>query len=77
MSEREEWQTVDTINTRHLTECEGCGECDHLMNLYMACDGCGTWGNKEHGEWHLLPNGETHCCSCHESARLQQEKPHE
>lgn len=38
--------TADSANIRHLEECPGCPECDSLLEFYMACDGCGSWGHK-------------------------------
>ena len=46
-------QTVDGRNIQHLEECPGCPECTRLLDFYMACDGCGAWGNQEAGAWHL------------------------
>lgn len=39
--------TIDGDNIQHLEECPGCMECDRLLEFYMACDSCGSWGNKE------------------------------
>jgi hypothetical protein len=49
---------------QHLTECQGCDECNFLMSLYTACDNCGHWMNNECEYFYNLQTGETLCFTC-------------
>lgn len=54
-----------TSGRDHLEECtvDGCEECEHLMEFYTACDGCGYWMHKD-TEYHVLEDGRTLCNDC-------------
>lgn len=48
----------------HLERCPGCGECDHLMGFYTACDNCGDWMSNECEHYYNQETGETLCFAC-------------
>ena len=51
-----------TIGRDHLEACtlDDCPECDHYLEFYMACEGCGHWGHQESDGW-ILWNGMPFC----------------
>lgn len=59
-------------DVKHLEECHGCAECDDLLQWYMACDGCGSWGSKESDGFELvfvdkvIPQFLCKSCAAHE-----------
>lgn len=66
--------TTDGDNVQHLEECPGCMICERLLEFYMTCDGCGSWGNKESAGFEMVQrNGVDmfYCWSCR-SANTQE-----
>lgn len=66
-----ETTTSDSENCAHLTNCPGCDKCEALLEHYMACDECGSWGNKEANGWKKTSENQFVCESC---AAIQAQK---
>ena len=43
-------------NIKHLEECPGCHECDYLLEFYMSCDKCGSWGHTDSDGFEMVEN---------------------
>ena len=56
--------SLDQENIRHLEECPGCDHCTGLTEFYLACDRCGTWGNKDANHTYEYHDGELICEHC-------------
>lgn len=41
-----EIKRIDCINIRHIEDCPGCKDCNHLMDFYSGCECCGVTGHK-------------------------------
>lgn len=48
----------------HLSTCEGCDWCNHLMSFYTACDQCGHWMWNECEHFYDPETGMALCHTC-------------
>lgn len=52
MSEKQMSQDQEDA-IEHLENCQkdGCCLCNHLLEFYMTCDECGSWGHQDSYGW--------------------------
>ena len=63
------WSSSDCIE--HLSTCSGCKICEELLEFYMACDMCGSWGSKESNGWNMIDN-KFYCDYCYSKIRVNE-----
>ena len=65
MSSIDEKVSVDTVdgdNIKHLEECDGCPECDILLEFYSGCDSCERFGHMS--TFYADGKGKLYCETC-------------
>jgi hypothetical protein len=60
------WSVSEAIE--HLNICPGCEICEMLVEDFMACDSCGSWGEKDSSGWDVI-EGRPYCIACADEIR--------
>ena len=62
---RQRIQIEDAVNITHLETCDGCEECEALMDFYSGCSTCDKTGHKD-AMLYDPENGEYICKDCND-----------